>query len=111
MEHTVLTVLGDFNAKHRRWDPRSPANTAGTKLCNLFQTFALTQLVHEPTRYSADGSSSSVLDLFATSRPDLVSDTLISDPISDSLLRHRPCPTSNTSFAEIYHHHPGCQTH
>ena len=36
-----------------------------------------------PTRFSPDGQSSSVLDLFAIDRPDLVVSTEVGDPISD----------------------------
>ena len=50
---------------------------------DLFIDFALTQCVTEPTRYSSDGNSSSVLDLYATTRPDVIQQIEVTDPISD----------------------------
>ena len=48
--------------------------------------FSLFQCVYQPTRFSSDGCSKSVLDLFATTWPDLVKSVSISDPISDHCL-------------------------
>ncbi len=78
-----ILVLGDFNAKHRSWDELSTPNCAGRLLYEMFTDFSLTQCVPTATRYSADGTSSSVLDLFATNRPDLVNQIKVTDPISD----------------------------
>ncbi len=82
-EGAAVMLLGDFNAKHASWDNKSQGNTAGTKLAELLLDFGLTQCVHEPTRYSYDGCTRSVLDLFATNRPDLIKEVDVSDPISD----------------------------
>ena len=43
----------------------------------------MTQCINQPTCFSSDASSYSVIDLFSTTRPDLVLSTDISDPISD----------------------------
>ena len=40
-------------------------------------------MIREPTRYSFDGNTRSVIDLYATNRPDLVRSTSITDPLSD----------------------------
>ncbi len=81
--HSALFLLGDFNAKHPRWDSSSAPNAAGRRMCALCDEFSLTQCVELPTRYSADGKTSTVLDLFTTDRTDLVSDIIVSDPVSD----------------------------
>ena len=70
--------------KHRLWDDNSVPNPAGTRAAALFDDFTLTQTVMSPTRFSPDGQSSSVLDLFAIDRHDLVVSTEVhGDPISD----------------------------
>ena len=43
----------------------------------------MTQCINQPTRFSSDATSYSVIDLFSTTRPDLILSTDISDPISD----------------------------
>ena len=80
-ESSYLTLLGDFNAKHSTWD--SQTNSAGTRLFQLLLDFGLSQCVTKPTRFSNDFQSSSTIDLYATTRPDLVRDVSITDPISD----------------------------
>ncbi len=82
-KNNVVTLLGDFNAKHVSWDPESSPNVAGLRLSNLFLDFSLHQCVNTPTRFSPDGESRSVLDLYATNRPDLILDIHVSDMISD----------------------------
>ena len=82
-DRSLLVVLGDLNAKHRLWDDNSVPNPAGTRAAALFDDFTLTQTVMSPTRFSPNGQSSSVLDLFAIDRPDLVVSTEVGDPISD----------------------------
>ena len=79
----MITVLGDFNTKHPSWDPFSLPNAAGNKLFGVFLDFALSQCVTESTRFSSDGSTSSVIDLYATTRPDLVLNISVSDMVSD----------------------------
>ena len=70
-------LLGDLNALHTRWAMGyffffTVTNTAGNRACALFDDFNLTQCVTSPTRFSADATSCSVLDVFATNRPELV---------------------------------------
>ena len=45
--------------------------------------FGLSQFIVQPTRFSTDGCSRSVIDLFACNWHDLVLNTEVSDPISD----------------------------
>ena len=80
-ESPHLTILGDFNAKHTSWDYQT--NYAGNLLFQLMLDFGLSQCVDTPTRYSDDLCSCSTIDLYATTRPDLITDVNVSDPISD----------------------------
>ena len=80
-ESPHLTILGDFNAKHTSWDYQT--NYAGNLLFQLMLDFGLSQCVDTPTRYSDDLHSCSTIDLYATTRPDLITDVNVSDPISD----------------------------
>ena len=80
-ESSYLTLLGDFNARHSTWD--SQTNTAGTRLFQLLLDFGLSQCVKEPTRFASNLQSSSTIDLYATTRPDLVTNVNVTDPISD----------------------------
>ena len=69
---------------------RSAANChvkmAGAKLFNLVLDFGMTQCVEDPTRYMPDGDSHSVIDVYATNHPDLVTAINVSDPISDQCM-------------------------
>ena len=75
--------MGNFNAKHQRWDNWSVPNAAGKKASEMFDDFCMIQCISSPTRYSADGQTCSVLDLFVTDQPDLVHKITVTDPISD----------------------------
>ena len=79
----MILLLGDFNAKHEQWDPSSTGNAAGHAMASLLTDFSFYQCVTTPTRYTSDGLGSSVLDLLATDRPDLLSCISVTDPISD----------------------------
>ena len=79
----LMCIAGDFNAKHSLWNRESPENTAGTRLFEVMSQFGLTQCVQEPTRVSHDGSTWSVLDLFCINRPDLITSSCVSSPVSD----------------------------
>ena len=109
-DRSLLVVLGDLNAKHRLWDDNSVPNPAGTRAAALFDDFTLTQTVMSPTRFSPDGQSSSVLDLFAIDRPDLVVSTEVGDPISDhcyvtsTLSLRSPLPPKQTVTRFDYAH-------
>ena len=103
----VIILLGDFNAKHQQWTS-APPNSAGNRLVALLQDFCLTQCVHEPTRYSSDGHTSSTLDLLATNRPELIETITVSDPISDhcrvtAKLRTSTAHPKRTSF-QVYNY-------
>ena len=82
-ESATTILMGDFNAKHPSWDPNSSMNTAGTRMNQLLLDFSLSQFVSSPTRAAYDGSSLSTLDLFCTTRPDLVHNVTVSAPVSD----------------------------
>ena len=82
-EPAIITVLGDFNAKHPSWDADSNINSSGTRMYRLLLDFSLSQIVTSPTRVSSDGSCTSTIDLVCTTRPDLIRDLKVSDPISD----------------------------
>ena len=82
-ESPLISLPGDFNAKHPSWDETFTPNTAGTNMIELLTEFGLTQMVMEPTRYSFDGNTRSVPDLYATNRPDLDRSTSITNPVSD----------------------------
>ena len=101
-------IVGDFNARHTQWDPGT-TNTASTQMYKFLQDHALTQCITSPTRYSTDGTSSSVLDLFITNRPDLVDRHDISDSISDhcrisTILKTKPQDRAKTSFQILNYH-------
>ena len=81
--YSMILLLGDFNAKHEQWDPSSTGNAAGHAMASLLTDFSLYQCVTTPTRYTSGGLGSSVLDLLATDRPDLLSCISVTDPISD----------------------------
>ena len=78
-EAAILTLLGDMNAKHPSWQTSGPHNMAGAKLFNLLLDFGMTQCVEDPTRFSPNGDSHSVIDLYATNHPDLVTAISMSD--------------------------------
>ena len=98
--NSVITVLGDFNAKHLSWDTFSQPNIAGNLPADIFLDFGLTQETSTPTRFSSDGTSKSVLDLFATNRPYLVINVTVVDQISDhcEVTAHLACRIPMPSF-------------
>ena len=106
-ESTTLSVFGDLNAKHSSWQSDGSCNTAGNKFFELLLDFGLTQCVHSPTRFSSDGHSCSVIDIYATNRPELITDIEISDPVSDhcmvtaSIKMHR-APPKSTKINQSY---------
>ena len=107
-ESTTLSVFGDLNAKHSSWQSDGSCNTAGNKFFELLLDFGLTQCVHSPTRFSSDGHSCSVIDIYATNRPELITDIEISDPVSDhcmvtaSIKMHRAPPKSTKKLTKLF---------
>ena len=91
----MITVLGDFNSKHPSRDTHSPTNVAGLKLSGVFFDFSFCQSVSSPTQFLSDGRVHSVLDLFATTHPDLVKNIDVSDMIPDLC-----CMTAKISVEE-----------
>ena len=108
-ESTTLSVFGDLNAKHSSWQSDGSCNTAGNEFFELLLDFGLTQCVHSPTRFSSDGHSCSVIDTYATNRPELITDIEISDPVSDhcmvtaSIKMHRALPKSTKKLTKFIH--------
>ena len=51
-EPAIITVLGDFNAKHPSWDADSNINSSGTRMYQLLLDFSLSQIVTSPTQVS-----------------------------------------------------------
>ena len=77
-----LIIAGDFNAPGINWNnltvqPEAYNKGMCQRLIDLFGSFELTQLVHEPTRHKA------ILDLFCTNKPGLVKHTSVIPGISD----------------------------
>ena len=50
-EQAVISVIGDFNAKHPSWESTSLRNAAGTKFYEILLDFSLTQCIDSRTRY------------------------------------------------------------
>ena len=77
-----IVVTGDFN-----FDYLKP--TSRTKIDNICMQFGLSQLITEPTNFTE--SSQSVIDLFFTSSPNLVSVSGVGEPFLDQAIRYH-CP-------------------
>ena len=45
VEQAVISVIGDFNAKHPSWESTSLRNAAGTKFYEILLDFSLTQCI------------------------------------------------------------------
>ena len=77
-------ILGDFNAKVKAWGVSTSDDVAGLRLTSSLDDLGLLQLVHsKPTRYSATGATSSLLDLVITGAAHLLSNINVLDPVSD----------------------------
>ena len=62
-------VTGDFNAHCQSWCASDSTSAAGSALCNLFRSIALSQLVTFPTHLTSNGPRG-CLDLVATNIPE-----------------------------------------
>ena len=79
-----IFVIGDFNARLSKWLASDPDTPAGSCMYDTLDDLGLSQLVdQQPTRYSASGKSSSLLDLVITNAPIAVSHLTILPPVSD----------------------------
>ena len=76
-KYNKVLLIGDFNI-----DQSSTHSPAFTNFQSLLSGFSLFQLVDEPTRVTEH--SSSVLDLFLTNCPDLVTSLDVVDPLASS---------------------------
>ena len=56
-EQAIISVIGDFNAKHPSWESTSLRNATGTNFYEILLDFSLTQGLDSPTRYSKDGTT------------------------------------------------------
>ena len=65
----MTVVLGDFNAKSNNWCKADVTSLEGSKIDTITSSYALNQLIQEPTHIL--NSSSSYIDLMFTSPPNL----------------------------------------
>ena len=66
----LTTVLGDFNAKSKKWYSSGDTSPEGTDLDFLTRQYGLQQIIKEPTYLS--NNSASCIDLIFTSQPNLI---------------------------------------
>ena len=66
----ITVVLGDFNSKSSNWCEADVNALEGSKIDTITSSYGLNQLIQEPTYIL--NSSSSCIDLFFTSQPNLV---------------------------------------
>ena len=69
----LTVVIGDFNAKSKNWCRQDRTNFEDITIENLTCQFGLSQIINEPTHILE--SSSSCIDLFFTTQPNLVVDS------------------------------------
>ena len=83
--HSLILLVGDFNAKHSSWNEKNENDSAGRRLADLFADFRLTQLVTKPTCFSSTGENSNVLDLISTTCncPEKIAEVTVTSPVSD----------------------------
>ena len=75
----MTIVLGDFNAKSNNWCKSDITSLEGSKIDTIANSYALNQLIQEPTHIL--NSSSSSIDLIFTSKPNLVMESGIHSPL------------------------------
>ena len=79
-----IIILGDSNARHNEWYRQDPNTAAGRCRVELLDDTGFTQLVRDrPTRFSAAGQSSSLLDLVLCNQPFLIHNLTTLPPVSD----------------------------
>lgn len=80
-----IFLLGDFNYPSIPWSSDCPSLTAlpseSRNFLDLCSVFSLSQVVKEPTRIT--DTTSNILDLVLTSRPDLTSPVIVLPGVSD----------------------------
>ena len=83
-DRSRLYFLGDFNYPNINWQTNTTIEDSGiaTDFCQLINSYFLSQLVDEPTRYNSNRAS--ILDLLLCNYPDDVSDLSIAQDILDS---------------------------
>ena len=83
-DRSRLYFLGDFNYPNINWQTNTTIEDSGiaTDFCQLINSYFLSQLVVEPTRYNSNRAS--ILDLLLCNYPDDVSDLSIAQDILDS---------------------------
>ena len=84
IDRSRLYLLGDFNYPNINWQTNTTIEDSGiaTDFCQLIDSYFLSQLVDEPTRYN--NNRASILDLLLCNYPDDVSDLSITQDILDS---------------------------
>ena len=96
IDHDLLLLLGDFNAKNSEWFNADCTNPNGIALKDLTDHFDLTQLCRQATHLNHDGEPESLLDLVFTNVPELLSNSArVLPPISSS--DHLPVVIQNKS--------------
>ena len=81
-----VCLVGDFNAKHSRWLPSQPTDSAGVKVWNFAAFNGLYQVVNEPT-YTSSSGQEVLLDLMFVHQVHNVKSVKVLSPVADH------CPT------------------
>ena len=67
IDHDVLIITGDFNAKNKEWFRDGITNTSGRHLYELLVEHNLTQIINDPTHFG--NGQPSCIDLIMTNSP------------------------------------------
>ncbi len=67
IDHDILIITGDFNAKNKEWYRDGITNTCGRHLFNVLFDHNLSQLIQDPTHYG--NGEPSCIDLIITNSP------------------------------------------
>ena len=111
-----IILGGDFNLPSIDWDTltiKTPARDSKQciRMLDIAHDHFLNQLVLDPSRYGP--SSANTLDLLFASKPDLVSDIIVSAGISDhhlvSARLNRNVHTSNQACRKVFNFNKGNQ--
>lgn len=81
-----VIIVGDFNARHAVWGNKTENQSGRSLLKLLLETELALFTTDTPTRYSADGKTSSTIDLIVTNNAYVINQRTYEDLESD----HRP---------------------
>ena len=79
----IAALFGDFNGHCHDWCESAPTTIAGRKILEFSETNDFSQLISQPTRYSAN-SPPTLLDNIFTDQPDVFCAPSVSVPIGTS---------------------------